>query len=67
MMEDKCENCRYCAKLYVPPTMEFKDIPQDKYVCTIFWDMKETDHVQYLGDNQGMCEMFTERKNYEET
>ena len=62
IMQDKCENCRYCAKLYVPPTIEFNDIPKDKYVCTVFWDMKEADHVQYLGDNKGMCEMFTERK-----
>lgn len=64
-MKSKCENCRYCAKLYVPPTKEFDDIPKDKYVCTIFCNVEESDHVQYLGDNQGMCEMFTERKNNE--
>lgn len=60
---DKCEKCRYCAKLYVPPTKEFEDIPKDKYVCTLFWNMKESDHVQYLGNNQGICEVFSERKN----
>lgn len=66
-MQDKCANCRYCAKLYVPPTKEFKDIPEDKYVCTIFWDIKESDHVQYLGDNQSMCEMFAEGNNVKRT
>lgn len=62
MMEDKCKNCRYCAKLYVPPLKEYSNIPNNSYLCTVFWDNKESNRIMYLGDNQGMCEIFTEKK-----
>ena len=55
-MEEKCKNCRYFKKLYVPPLEEFELIPKDAYVCGLFYDEGE---VQYLGfDENGMCEMF---------
>lgn len=62
MTEDKCANCRYCAKLYVPPLKEYSSIPNNSYLCTVLWDNKESNRIMYLGDNKGMCEMFTEKK-----
>ena len=51
-----CAECVFCSKLYVPPAKCFNDIPKDSYVCTLF--LKETNSVQYLGDDSGRCEMF---------
>lgn len=57
-----CASCRYCMKLYVPPTNENKDVPKDSYVCTIFLNEKQ---IMYLKDNKGICEMYSNkwRKN----
>ena len=58
-MDNKCADCRFCTKLYVPPCDCYKDIPKDAYVCTVF--LKDADRVQYLEDDQSICEMFTEK------
>ena len=57
---EKCKNCIHCAKLYVPPAKCFDYVPDEVkngYVCTVF--LEEAKRVQFLGDNQGLCEMFT--------
>jgi len=57
---EECRNCIYCAKLYVSPAKCYDSIPndvRDGYVCTAF--LREAKRVQFLGDNQGLCEMFT--------
>lgn len=59
-MDYKCENCKFFRKMYVPPIRMYKDIPQDAYVCGLFYD---DDEVMYLGTDEqgaklGMCEEF---------
>lgn len=56
-VKEKCKNCKFCAKLYVPPHPDFKRIPKNKYVCTLF--LKSDDQVMYLQSDELMCEMFT--------
>ena len=67
MTEEKCANCRHIRKLYVPPI--HKDIPKDAYVCALFGidETKmlygdEEKQVMYLSDAEGMCEMFSPKK-----
>ena len=60
---ETCADCKYCVKLYVPPCKCFKDIPKDAYVCSLF--LKEANRVQWLGDNRGFCEMFTQNVEQE--
>jgi hypothetical protein len=45
--------------MYVPPCDCFKDIPKDSFVCTAF--LKEVNEVQYLGSDQGMCEVWAQK------
>ena len=60
-----CANCKYCKTLYVPPSDEFTEVRQavkgtkSAYVCSAY--IEQSGEVQYLGDNNGMCEVFTER------
>lgn len=61
-----CRNCKYCKTLYVPPAKYFDEVikavggGEAAYVCSVFID--EYNSVQYLGDDNGMCEMFTEKE-----
>lgn len=54
-MSEKCEYCKHCVRLYVPPIEAYKDIPSNTYVCTLFLS---EGRVMYIDDNQGKCEMF---------
>lgn len=63
MGSPSCEGCAYCkyyAKVYVPDVDRFGNVPRDMAVCTYFWDTERSD-VMYLGDNKGMCEVFTSK------
>lgn len=63
MSQYSCKDCKYCAVLYIPPCECYATVTKvcdGKYVCTIF---AEDNQVQYLGSNNGMCEMFTERED----
>lgn len=56
-MEDKCENCKYFRRLYVPNTTMFGNLNKDGYVCTA------KSEVLYLGTkgqgaNLGWCNRF---------
>lgn len=53
----RCGNCKYCKRLYVPPVPYFDHARtvNDRYVCIVFANEGQ---VQYLGDNEGMCEMY---------
>lgn len=57
---ESCSNCKHCVKMYVPPCDCFKYIPKDSFVCTAF--LKEVNEVQYLGNDQGMCEVWTQKE-----
>ena len=59
---EKCKNCIYCKKLYVPPCDCYNEIPKDAYVCTLFL---ENEKVMYMGTNKLMCEMFTRKMKKE--
>lgn len=50
-----CRECKHCKRLYVPPVPCFDHARtvRDRFVCTVHEDV-----VQYLGDDEGMCEMF---------
>lgn len=56
----KCKDCKYIRGLYVPPIDAYKDIPKDKFVCTLFEG--EDNRVMYLEDDKGMCECFSRKK-----
>lgn len=56
-MKASCANCECCVKLSVPA--ECKNIPKDAYVCNLFWSIGESDCVEYMNDNTGMCEMYS--------
>lgn len=58
-MNEECKNCKYLIRLYVPPIDAYADIPKDAFVCTLFLGEGQ---VQYIDDDTGMCECFTERK-----
>ena len=53
--EEKCKNCKYCKRLYVPvlPCYDHARNVRDRYVCTAL-----DDSVMYLGDDESQCEMF---------
>ena len=53
-MDESCENCIHCVKLYVPPCYE--DIPQGACVCEAYGD--DDLSVMFLRDNKGMCERW---------
>lgn len=63
MSKEKCANCKYIRKLYVPLIHE--NIPKDAYVCALF-GLDETKmlygdnekQVMFLKDAKGICEMF---------
>lgn len=61
-----CRNCKYCKVLYVPPAKYFDEVTKavggekTSYVCSVFID--EANRVQFLGDDSGMCEMFTKKE-----
>ena len=57
MSEEKCKNCKYCKRLYVPvlPCYDHARNVRDRYVCTAMDDC-----VMYLGDDESWCEMFEE-------
>lgn len=55
--EKTCKTCKWCLKLYVPPVKMYDDIPKDSYVCGLF--IRESGDVQYLGDDSGMCEVYS--------
>lgn len=55
-MNEKCEYCNHCLRLYVPPIEAYKDIPSNAYVCDA---LRAEGQVLYMDDNQGKCEMFT--------
>ena len=57
-----CASCRYCMKLYVPPT--HKDIPKDKYVCTY---LLEDNQVMYLDNKKGCCEVHSSKRRKNDT
>lgn len=62
-MDEKCKNCKFFSKLYVPPLKAYEYVPNG-YCCTFFAPDGE---VMWLGANEeeagnGMCEMFTERE-----
>ena len=59
-MKEKCANCKHCVKLYVPPCDCFKDIPKDSFACKLF--LNEAKQVMYLYNDQGMCEMWTQKE-----
>ena len=61
---ERCDQCKYYTKLYVPPVKWFDNIPKDAYVCSAF--MLEVNRVQWLGREsegvgEGMCECFSRR------
>ena len=56
-MEERCENCKCCYTLYIPPTINSD--ARDEYCCTLFLDEGQ---VMYLGnDIYGKCEEFAKR------
>ena len=63
---ERCRNCKYCKTLYVPPAKYFDEVTkavggaEASYVCSAFID--EANSVQFLGNDNGMCEMFTEKE-----
>lgn len=57
-MEEKCENCRFCYTLYIPPTINSEQ--KYEYCCTLFLDEGS---IMYLdNDVNNMCECFLQRK-----
>ncbi len=62
-MDARCENCKYFAKMYVPPIKEFDNIAKNDYVC-VGYGLDES-QVMYLGERDYAknmrCEMFTEK------
>ena len=57
-MEERCENCKFCSKLYIPPRHTVK--AEYKYCCTLF--LKSDNEVMQMDSNIGCCECFTERE-----
>lgn len=66
MDNERCSECEYCATLYIPPAKIFDKVievcggTKASNVCTLFLD--EANEVQYLGSEDGMCEVFTRKK-----
>lgn len=60
MSENRCLDCKYCAKFYVPPCECYKDMPKDGYVCTLF--LEEANEVMWLEHGEIGCEVFSERE-----
>ena len=64
-MRENCENCRFCKKLYVPPIDYFKNIPKDRYVCSLMVETENSEDVQYLGEKtdieKGYCEIYIKK------
>lgn len=67
-MEERCKNCRYLKKLYVPPVPMFNEMPKDGYVCDVFGYEGE---VMWLGKAKdielGHCEVFSKKGEAYET
>lgn len=62
-MDDKCKNCKYFSKFYVPPIEAYKYVPNG-YCCTVFVPNRQ---VMWLGSDKesagnGVCEMFSKRE-----
>ena len=57
-MTERCADCRYFKKIYVPPTPRYKYARaiHGKYVCTVWGD-----EVMYLEDREGRCELYDEQ------
>lgn len=55
-----CRECKHCKRLYVPPVPCFDHARtvRDRFVCTVHEDV-----VQYLGDDEGTCEMHTPKES----
>lgn len=56
---DMCRDCVHCKRLYVPaiPSLDHARAVRDRFVCDA-----DEESVMYLGDDEGVCEMFR-RKN----
>ena len=53
-----CRDCKHCKRLYVPvvPSLYHARTVRDRFVCVV---MADEGTVQYLGDDEGECEMFS--------
>lgn len=56
-----CRDCKHCKRLYVPvvPSLDHARTVRDRFVCTAFAD---EGMVQYLGDDEGECELFQKER-----
>ena len=57
-MKESCASCKFCIPMEVIPVNAYKT-----YVCNLFRELGESDAVQYIGSNTGMCEMYTRRED----
>jgi hypothetical protein len=61
----KCGKCIFCKVLYIPPAKCYRAFTRvcggkkNAYVCTLSVD--EDNQVQFLGSDEGCCEMFTDK------
>lgn len=60
--KEKCADCKHCKRLYVPPIPSFDHARavRNRYVCDA---LGYEGQIQYLGDDEGRCEMFVRAEN----
>ena len=56
-----CRDCKHCKRLYVPvvPSLDHARTVRNRSVCVA---MADEGTVQYLGDDEGECEMFSPKE-----
>lgn len=59
---ERCANCKHCKVLYVPPchpeVIKAVGGGKNAFACDA---LGYEGQVMYLKDNEGMCEMFTDK------